>query len=98
MLLPTENVFTFNPSVLSEYIEKEVERLVALRFDAFKTDLSENYFFDDCLLSREEVAKKLDVSLGKLDDLRRRNKIKSCALGKGVKFRKSEVLKFIKLP
>lgn len=96
MSLLTESILTLNTDVLDNYIKLEVERLVELRFEELRSQFSKDYYFDDCLLSREEVAKKLDVSIGKLDGLRKKNKLKSCPMGKGVKFRKSDVLEYIK--
>jgi predicted DNA-binding transcriptional regulator AlpA len=90
------NIFNFNQSVFDEIIKKEVERLVRLQMDDFKRDLSTNYFFDDRLLGREEVAIKLDISIGTLDNIRKKGKLKGCAIGKSVKFRNSEVLAYIK--
>lgn len=90
------NLFNFNQIGFDEMIKKEVERLVRLQMDNFEKQLSENYCFDDKLLSREEVAIKLDISLGTLDNQRKRGKLKGCAIGKSVKFRNSEVLTYIK--
>lgn len=90
------NLINFNNDAFNEIIKKEVERLVKLQMDDFEKKLSENYFFDDKLLSREEVADKLAISLGTLDNLRKRGKLKAGGIGKGVKFRNSEVLAYIK--
>ena len=81
---------------LSEFIKNEVERLVEVEIVNFKKEISKNYYFDDCLISREEVAKKLGVSLGTIDNLRKRGRIQSYRIGNSVKFKKSEVLEYIK--
>lgn len=90
------NLINFDNEAFKGIIRNEVERLVALQMDVFEKKISENYFFDDKLLSRDEVAVKLAVSLGTLDNLRKRGKLKACGIGKGVKFRNSEVLAYIK--
>jgi hypothetical protein len=90
------NLFNFNQIGFDEIIKKEVERLVRLRMDDYESKLSANYYFDDKLLGREEVAIKLNISIGTLDNLRKRGKLKGCAIGKCVKFRNSEVLSYIK--
>lgn len=96
-MLNNNNLININQNVFDDIIKNEVERLVKLQMDDFEKKLSENYFFDDKLLSREEVAVKLAISLGTLDNLRKRGKLKGCGIGKGVKFRNSEVLAYIKL-
>lgn len=88
-----------NQDALQAHINNEVERLTIIKFEGLKEsllkELSQNYYFDDCLLSREEVAQKLSVSLGTLDNLRKRKVITSANIGMGVKFKKSEVLRYI---
>ena len=91
-----EEIFNFNKTLLDDLIKKEVDRLVEERFDELKKVLSQTYFFDDSLLSREEVAKKLGVSIGKVDSLKKTKKLKSCNSGRNVKFRNSDVLQYIK--
>ena len=95
-MLNNNNLININEKVIVDFIKNEVERLVALRINDFEKKLSENYYFDDKLLSREEVADKLAISIGTLDNQRKRGKLKGCAIGKGVKFRNSEVLEYIK--
>jgi len=89
-----------NQDALQAQINNEVERLTAIRFEEFKNNLleeiSKNYYFDDCLLSREEVAQKLGVSIGTVDNLKKRRKIASSNIGKGVKYKKSEILSYMK--
>ena len=88
-----------NQDALQAQINNEVERLTAIRFEGFKNELleslSKNYYFDDCLLSREEVAQKLNVSIGTVDNLKKRGKIASSNIGMGVKYKKSEILRYI---
>lgn len=90
------NLFNFNQIGFDEIIKKEVERLVRLQMDNFEKQLSENYCFDDKLLSRKATAEKLDISVRTLDNRVSKGKIKSVNLGRGVKFRNSDVLEFIK--
>ena len=89
-----------NQDALHAQINNEVERLTAIRFEEFKDalldEIAQNYYFDDCLLSREEVAKKLDVSIGTVDNLKKRGTIVSSNIGKGVKYKKSEILRYMK--
>lgn len=89
-----------NQDALQAQINNEVERLTAVKFEEFKNNLlqeiSKNYYFDDCLLSREEVAQKLDVCIGTVDNLRKRGKIKNSNIVSGVKYKKSEILRYIK--
>ena len=47
-------------------------------------------------MSREDVAEKLNVSIGTIDNLRNRNRLHACRVGNSVKFRKSEILEYIK--
>lgn len=82
--------------MLNEIIAAHVDKLVAIKLQEFETQLSSNYTFDDSLLSREEVANKLNVSLGTVDNMRDQKKIIGYSVGKLVKFKKSEVLQYIK--
>ena len=90
------NLFSLNHQLLNQIIEAEVERLVSEHLETFQKELSDNYIFNDRLLSREEVAIKLDVSLGKLDTMRKRKTIKGYSVGNAVKFKNSEILDYIK--
>jgi predicted DNA-binding transcriptional regulator AlpA len=89
-----------NQDALETQINNEVERLTAIRFEAFKdallAEIAQNYYFDDCFLSREEVALKLGISIGTVDNLRKRGKIKNSNIGSGVKYKKSEILRYMK--
>ncbi len=89
----SENIINFE--ALNVLIKNEVKRLVEVEVRIFKKELSANYYFEDCLMSREEVAKKLNISLGTLDNLRDRNKLHACRIGNSVKFRKSDILEYI---
>jgi predicted DNA-binding transcriptional regulator AlpA len=85
----------FNEDVLSRLISAEVEKLANIKFEEFKKDLAENYFFDDRLLDKVATAKKLDVSVRQLDNLVERGKLNKVLIGRSVKFKNSEVLEYI---
>lgn len=90
------SIFSLNENMLNAIIAAQVDKLVAIKLREFETQLSLNYIFDDSLLSREEVANKINVSLGTLDNMRDQKKIIGYSVGKLVKFKKSEVLQYIK--
>lgn len=85
-----------NEEFFKHVVMSQVNLVLNGLVENLKKDLSENYYFDDRLLSREEVAKKLDVSIGTIDNLRKRGKLKCCTVGKSVKFRNSDVVEYIK--
>jgi len=89
-------IFSLNEKLLNEMIAAQVDKLVAIKLQEFETQLSSNYIFDDYLLSREEVANKLNISKGTLDNLRNRKVLIGYNVGKSVKFKKSDVLQYIK--
>ena len=95
-ILENINLFNFNQTAFEDILKIEVEKLVNLHLKAYETKLVETYYFDDCLLSREEVAQKLGVSIGTVDNLKKRRKITSSNIGTGVKYKKSEILRYIK--
>lgn len=86
----------FNEEALINIINNEVERLATIKFEEFKKELSVSYSFDDCLLDRVQVSSKLGISIRQVDNLTNRGKLKKCSLGRGVKFRNSDVLEYIK--
>lgn len=77
-------------------IKAEVEKLATIKFEEFKKDLSENYFFDDKFLTREQVAEKLELSIGSVDNLRKKGKLNGYRVGTLVRFKNSEVLAYMK--
>lgn len=89
-----------NQDALQAQINNEVERLTAIRFEEFKNnllqELSKNYHFDDKFLTREQVAEKLELSIGTVDNLRKSGKLKGSRAGKLVRFKNSEVLAYMK--
>lgn len=89
-----------NQDALQAQINHEVERLTAIKFEEFKnaflTELSQNYYFDDRLLSRKETAEKLDISIRTLDMRTNDGKITSIYQGRSVKYRKSDILRYIR--
>lgn len=85
-----------NEEVLMNNINNEVERLFKIKFEEIKKELSGNYSFDDCLLDRVQVSGKLGISIRQVDNLTSRGKLKKCSLGRGVKFRNSDVLEYMK--
>lgn len=91
-----ENPFTFNQEFFQILINKEVERLSLIGFDNFEANFLKNYVFDDKLLSREETAEKLHVSIGTVDNLVKRKRLSKCSIGRTVRFRNSDVLTYIK--
>ena len=78
------------------FVNNEVERLFAIKVEEFKKELSVNYSFDDCLLDRVQVSDKLGISIRQVDNLTSSGKLKKCSLGRGVKFRNSDVLEYMK--
>lgn len=84
-----------NEDVLVQLISSEVEKLANIKFDEFKKDLAVNYYFDDCLLSRDQVSIKLDISLRQVDKLVETKRLKKCSIGRSVKFRNSDVLEYM---
>ena len=96
MFLYNVDLFSFNKIVLDKLIKDEVSRLNVIDFENFKVDFLKNYVFDDKLLSREEVAEKLNVSIGTVDNLVKRKRLSKCSIGKSVKFRNSDILTYIK--
>lgn len=85
----------FNEDVLSRLISAEVEKLANIKFEEFKKSLEETYVFDDKLLNRDEVSKKLDISLRQVDTLVQTKRLKKCSIGRSVKFRNSDVLEYM---
>lgn len=89
-----------NQDALQAQINNEVERLTAVKFEQFKNNLleeiSKNYYFDDKFLTREQVAEKLELSIGTVDNLRKSGKLKGSRAGKLVRFKNSEVLAYMK--
>ncbi len=85
-----------NENALIACVNNEVERLFAIKVEAFKKELSGNYSFDDYLLNRVQVSDKLGISIRQVDTLTRRGKLKKCSLGRNVKFRNSDVIEYIK--
>ena len=84
-----------NEDVLMSIINAEVNRLVAIKSDELKAELSKNYSFNDSLLNRKEVASKLKVSVRQIDNLRASGKLKDCCVGRSVRFKNSDVLLYI---
>jgi excisionase family DNA binding protein len=94
--LDSSQLFKLNQDLLIEVINNLVNKLVESKFHEFKKDLSSNYYFDDSLITREELADKLNVSIGTIDNLRARGKITGMSVGKSVRFKNSEILEYIK--
>lgn len=84
-----------NEDVLVQLISSEVEKLANIKFEEFKKDLAVNYYFDDFLLSRDQVSIKLDISLRQVDKLVETKRLKKCSIGRSVKFRNSDVLEYM---
>jgi excisionase family DNA binding protein len=85
-----------NQDVLVEIIKNEAQKMFALMAEEFQKELTTNYTFDDKLLTRDEVAIKLSVSKGTVDNLNKAGKITACSIGKSVRYRNSEILNYIK--
>ena len=94
--LDSNQLFKLNQDLLIEVINNLVTKLVEAKLDEFKKDLSSNYYFDDSLITREELAGKLNVSIGTIDNLRMRGRITGRSVGKSVRFKNSEILEYIK--
>jgi len=92
----SDEIFGFNQNLFRDLIKQEVNKLVEIKFEELKKELLQTYVFDDKLLSREDVAEKLNVSVGKIDNLRKNKKLKGCGVGRSVKFRNSEILEYIR--
>jgi hypothetical protein len=90
------NIFNFDQIAFEDIIKGEVEKLVKQHMSAYEQKLAENYYFDDKLLSREETAIKLNISVRTLADRTSKGKIKSTCLGRSVKYRNSDILAYIK--
>jgi excisionase family DNA binding protein len=84
-----------NQEVLVAVIKEEALKMFAEMAEEFKKELATNYTFDDKLLTREEVAEKLAVSKGTVDNLNKAGKLMAYSIGRSVRFRNSEVLRFI---
>lgn len=85
-----------NQDVLAALVKEEAQRLFSEMVEHFKNELAANYTFDDRLLTREEVAIKLCVSKGTVDNMSRAGKLNPVTIGRSIRFRNSEVLDFIK--
>lgn len=92
----SDEIFGFNQNLFRDLIKQEVDKLVEIKFEGLKKELLQTYVFDDKLLSREDVAEKLNVSVGTIDNLRKSKKLKGYGLGRSVKFRNSEILEYIR--
>lgn len=89
-----------NQDALQSQINSEVERLTAIKFEEFKNnlleELSKNYYFDDCLLDKIKVARKLGISVRQVDNLVTKGKLKKCGLGRSVKFKNSDINEYVR--
>lgn len=92
----SDEIFGFNQNLFRDLIKQEVDKLVEIKFEELKKELLQTYVFDDKLLSREDVAEKLNVSVGTIDNQRKSKKLKGYGLGRSVKFRNSEILEYIR--
>jgi excisionase family DNA binding protein len=85
-----------NENALITCVNNEVERLFKIKVEEIKKELSENYFFDDRFLTREQVAEKLEISIGTVDNIRKKGKLNGFRVGTLVRFKNSEVLAYMK--
>lgn len=85
-----------NQDVLVALVKEEAQKLFFEMSEKFQNELATNYTFDDKLLTREEVAKKLAVSKGTVDNMSSSGRLKPLTIGRSVRFRNSDVLEFIK--
>ena len=90
------NFININKEALSGFIKNEVEILFKYEVENMKKYISDNLIEKDTLLSREDVAQILDVSLGTIDNLRKKNKLHSYRIGLLVRFKNSEIQEYIK--
>lgn len=90
----------FNEEALIKMINDEVEKLTKIKFEEFKQDyfkeLAQNYFLEDSLISRQETARMLSMCVRNLDYNTSEGKIKSVNQGRSVKYRKSDILEYIR--
>lgn len=84
-----------NHDAIVRFIKEEVDKLASIKIEEFRKELSQNYYFDDCLLNREAVSSKLDISLRQVDTLVKTKRLKKCSIGRSVKFRNSDVLEYM---
>lgn len=85
-----------NQEAIFKIINDEVEKLATKKIEEFRRELAQNYCFDDSLINREAVSKKLDISLRQVDTLVKTGRLKKCSIGRSVKFRNSDVLAYIR--
>ena len=85
-----------NQDVLVALVKEEAQKLFIEMSEKFQNELATNYTFDDKLLTRDEVAKKLAVSKGTVDNMSSSGRLKPLTIGRSVRFRNSDVLEFIK--
>ncbi|MCW1148046.1 helix-turn-helix transcriptional regulator [Flavobacterium lacisediminis] len=85
-----------NEDFLNSIIKSRVDSVLSDFVSELQKDLSANYYLDDSLLTKHEVAKKLNISIRQVDNLKNKGKLKSCLIGKSVRFRNSDVLNYIK--
>ena len=85
-----------NQDVLVALVKEEAQKMFIEMSEKFQNELAANYTFDDKLLTREEVAKKLAVSKGTVDNMSSSGRLKPLTIGRSIRFRNSDVLEFIK--
>ncbi len=90
----------FNEEALIKMINDQVEKLTKIKLEEFKKDfyeeLAQNYYLDDLLISRKETAKLLSMCVRNLDYNTSNGKIKSVNQGRCVKYRKTDILEYMK--
>ena len=84
-----------NQEAIFKIINDEVEKLAIKKIEEFRRELAQNYFFDDSLMNKKTVSKKLDISVRQVDNLMKTGKLKNCAIGRSVKFKNSDILAYI---
>lgn len=85
-----------NLDELDNIINKRVSESLEIKAKELKDELAKNYVFNDYNLTRKDVAKVLAISLRQVDNLKSKGKLKSCLIGKSVRFKNSVVQDYIK--
>lgn len=82
-----------NQDALSDLIDSLVDKRVEDQLSRFRALWEAER--GDRLVSREDAANRLNVSVGTLDKLRERCRIKAVVVNRLVKYRETELLRFM---
>lgn len=85
-----------NEDFLNNIIKSQVDLVLSGFVSNLHNDLSVVSNLGDFLLDREQVAKILNISVRQVDNLKSKGKLKSCLIGKSVRFKNSTIQDYIK--